>query len=178
MLFDFVPKRLPQISAKPLSRGNVDAALEVADRCFPNPEDQVFLRGHWVRVVERSVTYFCPDDQEQLTLLDHFVYNLDGAVVAFGGLYRHDSQPGREWLNWFGVDPSHRGHGYGRKVVEHLAEIALRRGTSTLVGYTDDSEENTDTQRFYMSLHFQPTVVYSFRGERVRLYERPLKEDI
>lgn len=171
------PKPEPQLAASPLSGDNIAAALKVADLCFPHPEDQSFLRGHWSRVLDGSVSYFCPDDQDHLTLLDHFVYLAQGEVVAFGGLYRHDRQPNCEWLNWFGVDPTYRGYGYGKTLVEHLSGLALDRGATTLVGYTENADENIGTKRFYESLQFRPTSLYSFRGEEVRLFERQLTKD-
>jgi GNAT superfamily N-acetyltransferase len=177
MFSSFAPKSVPEISAVSLNTENIAAALAVADRCFPNPQDQSFLRGHWARVLAGNATYFCPDDEAQLTLLDHFVYTQGGEVIAFGGLYRHDAQPDREWLNWFGVDPGYRGHGHGYTIIEHLAGVALRRGSSILVGYTEECEENAGTKRFYVSLQFKPTDLYLFRGEEVRLYERKLKGD-
>lgn len=175
MLKNLTSKAAPELMAVHLCRGTLAAALAVADRCFPNPDDQSFLRGHWTRVIEGQVSYYCPDDKDHLTLLDHFVYQVGSEVVAFGGLYRHDKQVEREWLNWFGVDLDQRGRGFGQKIIEHLATVARTRGAITLVGYTEDAEENDVTKRFYESLGFEPTAVYSFRGQEVRLYERKLR---
>ena len=108
-------------------------------------------------------------------MLDHFVYRAGDAIVGFGGLYRHDLEMGREWLNWFGVDPGHRGMGYGVRIIEHLVHLAQRRGAATVVGYTEDGEDNLSTQHFYEKLGFRATVLYSFRGEEVRLYEKHIR---
>jgi len=164
----------PKFGALPLSATNLSAALAVADQCFPNPSDQAFLRSHWDRVIELDVRYFCPDDQRYLTLLEHFVFTKDGQVIGFGGLYRHDQVRDREWLNWFGVDPVERGQGYGERIISYLTELAFRRGSRTVVGYTEDSEDNTSTKQFYQRLGFAPAALYTFRGEIVRLYEKVL----
>lgn len=170
----YAPSPDPVFTALQLTSNTIAAALNVADRCFLNEADRSFLRGHWTRVLEGRVSYFCSDDCDYLTLLDHFVYIVSGEVIAFGGLYRHDSQPESAWLNWFGVDPAHRGNGYGNMLINHLAQIAKRRGAMMLVGYTEDSDDNIGTKRFYESLHFKPSTLYYFRGEEVRLFKRKL----
>jgi GNAT superfamily N-acetyltransferase len=165
----------PEFGIFPLSATNLSAALVVADRCFPHSSDQAFLRSHWNRVIELDVRYFCPDDQSDLTLHEHFVFTKDGQVIGFGGLYRHDQIRDREWLNWFGVDPAERGRGYGGRIISYLTELAFRRGSRTIVGYTEDSEDNTSTKQFYQRLGFAPAELYTFRGEVVRLYEKMLR---
>ncbi len=162
---------MDKIVANFLSYKNLSDALKVAYRCFPNPEDQDFLREHWERVLKFKYTYFCQHDKKELTLLEHFVYKFDNNIVAFGGLYRHNTNKNSEWLNWFGVDPMHRGSSYGSQVIMHLADISTRRGIKTLLGYTEDTHENIATKNFYEKLGFKANSNFLFRNELVKVYE-------
>jgi ribosomal protein S18 acetylase RimI-like enzyme len=162
------------LAPEPLSSINISQCLAVADRCFPHPSDQEFLRSHWERVLSGQTRYYCHHDQEHLTLLEHFAYKTNSLIVGFGGLYRHDDQPHRLWLNWFGIDPDTRGLGLGSNLLEHLSEIASSHSAKTLVGYTGDTVENAGTQRFYERAGFRRATTYDFKGETVRLYEKAL----
>lgn len=164
------------LRAESLSQTNLVAGLRLADRCFMQPSDQNFLRTHWQRVIDNRCQYFCPDDNAELTLLDHFLFFAGKSALGFGGLYRHHNSPSKEWLNWFGVDPECRSKGHGAQIIFHLANIAKARGAAKLVGYTEDSDENTPTKNFYQRLGFRPTTSYLFRSESVLLYELELAE--
>ena len=161
----------PYFEIEELTASNFQEALACASTCFPDPGDQEFLTEHWNRVIHKNVKYFCQSDQDHLTLLQHFVYRKESCICAFGGLYQHDRNPERRWLNWFGVLPAARRAQLGSSVIRHLSAISRRDGGTSLIGYTTDAPENEGTCRFYESLGFRSLKKYQFRGEMVRLYE-------
>lgn len=85
-----------------------------------------------------------------------------GAVVG----YAYGALEGRDWLSLRGpagviydllVDPTHRGGGVGRALLDALAEALLSMGAPQLVLFA--ASRNEGAQRLFASAGFRPTMV-------------------
>ena len=95
-----------------------------------------------------------------------------GAVVGFARWFRNFST----WLGRHGVyledlyvRPSHRGHGYGKALLQELARIAVERGYGRFEWWVLDW--NTPAIDFYRSIDAVPMdewTVYRVTGEPLR----------
>lgn len=85
------------------------------------------------------------------------IVEADGAVAGFA-LYFHNfstfvGKPGL-YLEDLYIRPAFRGRGYGRQIMQHLAQIALARGCGRFEWWVLDW--NTPAVEFYRSLGAQP----------------------
>lgn len=60
--------------------------------------------------------------------------------VRLAGFYIIEEQSGPIWLDWFGVDPDHRGKGIGVALIDDLIRYGIRTGASRI--WCDTRTEN------------------------------------
>jgi ribosomal protein S18 acetylase RimI-like enzyme len=89
------------------------------------------------------------------------VAELDGVVVA-AMLVGYDGHRG--WINYLAVDPALRGHGLGRRMVEHAESWLLSQGCPKL--NLQVRATNTDVLAFYEALGYQVDAAVSL-GKRL-----------
>jgi len=77
------------------------------------------------------------------------VGTIDDAVMAsvMAGYEGH-----RGWMNYLAVAPRHRGHGFGRALVEHVERLLLERGCPKVGLLVRNS--NKEAAEFYLRLGY------------------------
>lgn len=136
------------LSFEPLSHENFDEAFKLATSVFPDQlkEIEIPYRGSldpkssfWNE--RRMVRYYVVKDTDV------------GKIVAVTGLYNRKDYPEDEvWLGWFCVDPSVRGHGLGRKVLEWTMNKAREMGYKRFKLYTSTDPNEAAAQNLYESV--------------------------
>ena len=77
------------------------------------------------------------------------IWGPDGAALAVGRL--HFNSPTEAQIRYMAVSPAAQGRGLGRQIVEHLENVARRRGATTIV-----LNSRAAAAGFYERLGFEP----------------------
>jgi GNAT superfamily N-acetyltransferase len=153
-----------------LSRENVETAIEVAKRVFPDEEP-----GPWFRMAVdpseeniraahasgQSVYAASYGPQAGAQAFDaarppisprYWVATSGDKVVGTIGLYSY-AQDQREalWVGWFAVAPEARGKGTGSQLLDFNIATARQEGMTYMRLYTSTSENEAAAQRLYQS---------------------------
>lgn len=88
------------------------------------------------------------------TTVQYFVLEADGEIVGFSECeHATDDEVGE--LHWLHVHPDHRGHGYGRRLLEETERTLFERGVKRIEGYV--LAVNEAGNRFYQEHGFHQT---------------------
>lgn len=121
----------------PLDADNLSIGQEVQKKVFPEEYRNDTL--------EKSL-FSSPEYLSQFWLVKK-----GREFIGLTGIYYYPEYPKDAWLNWFGVVPKYRRHGFGRKIFCRTLAYARRLGFKTFRLYTD-REHNESTLAFYRSL--------------------------
>jgi GNAT superfamily N-acetyltransferase len=84
--------------------------------------------------------------------------NEEGTVCGIVGHYR-TTKDFKEavWISWYGVDPSQRGKGYGKKLLDYAIAQAREKAVDYVRLYTGDDELEKQAQFLYESRGLKET---------------------
>ena len=120
-----------------LNQNNLSIGQEVQKKVFPEEYQNDTL--------EKSL-FSSPEYLSQFWLVKK-----GREFIGLTGIYYYPEYPQDAWLNWFGVVPKYRRHGFGRKIFGRTLAYARKLGFKTFRLYTD-REQNEATLAFYRSL--------------------------
>ena len=132
---------------KPLSEENLEEAVSVATSIFP---EEI---SHIREVYEVSLRQNKSEEYwKTRRILEYFVAmdsHLD-KIVAITGFYQLTEHSKDEiWLGWYGVSPSERGKGIGKKTLEWTMEEAKKRGYEVFKLWTTTDPGEKIAQKLY-----------------------------
>jgi GNAT superfamily N-acetyltransferase len=157
--------------------------VQLIDRAPDDDEAVLLVRAQWA---ELSARYGTPED-EPATLRDPAAFRapsgafvglaVDGVAAGCGGVCRYDDARDGESLGELKaiyVLPLHRGHGYGRLIVQTLEARAARIGYHALRLETGDAQP--EAIALYRSLGYSQIERYGRYRDAVRsvCFERVL----
>ena len=122
-----------QIDLKPMNQGHVAQIAEIEERCFLTPWSHEALMG------------------ELDNPLSCYLVALEGEkVTAYGGFW---ALPPEGNINNIAVDPSYRGKGISKILMNALVDMARERGVKEL--FLEVRTSNHVAQSLYRSLGFK-----------------------
>jgi ribosomal protein S18 acetylase RimI-like enzyme len=130
---------------RPLSDTDIEAITRIDEKV-----GGVYRPEFW----EDRVAYYLRRDPESSRVAE-----IAGQVVGFmlgdvrGGEFGLEERSG--WIERFGVDPGHRGHGVGRKLFDALADHFKSLGAAKLRTFVDSSQ--VDNAKFLAAVGFGPS---------------------
>lgn len=133
------------LTFEPLTKVDLEEALLVARRCFPNHENDI--RAAYERSLDPEKKYL-----EERRFLQYYIVKDSEAkkIVAVSGLYNRKEYPEYEaWLGWFCTDPNFRGKGIGRKTLEWTINKARELGYKKFKLYTSTDPNEAIAQNLY-----------------------------
>ena len=147
----------------PLSKENLEETIAMAHRVFPldavskNPPEKGFRKSLSLDVDEKS--WISITKGKTLTQLNYWVLLDDdtNAVIGVTGLYAFEDAPEEAWLAWFCLDPSTRGKGLGRQLLEWTIAKAKEGGYSIFKLYTSTDPNEATAQKLYESVGLEVT---------------------
>ena len=88
---------------------------------------------------------------------EFYVLEVSGEIVAAGGFWslKYDPDIGR--LDWFVVPQRHQRHGYGRMLMNFIANRAKKNKLRLLLAETSDSKEYLPARQFLAKNGFKKT---------------------
>lgn len=105
--------------------GNLDLAVKIQNTIFP-------LENGRKNYIE-GIT----NDPYRKEMINYIVYANENPIGVVG-LYAYNEYPKDAWLSWFGVLQEYRQKGYGSKMFDFFASLALAKGYTAIRVYTDD----------------------------------------
>ncbi len=138
---------MADIRIRPVNELDIEAICRIDERITGKYRPDVW---------EDRVIYFIRRDPDSSQVAE-----LDGKVVGFmlgevrGGEFGMEEPTG--WLEFFGVDPSARGSGIGRRLTEALLEGFRTRGAH--VARTMVRAEDKEIATFVAAMGFEPAPV-------------------
>jgi len=97
------------------------------------------------------------------------VLEADGSVVGFSECERSDQDEVGE-LHWLHIHPDHRGHGFGRQLLEETERALFERGATRIEGYV--LAANDPGNEFYQQSGYHQTGERTIELDEVTLTER------
>ncbi len=86
---------------------------------------------------------------------DFFVVEIEGAVIAGGGVWALKYEPHVAHLDWFVVDPNHQRRGFGTILFRHCEEILRKKGIKILTAETSGGKQYKAAVSFYLHNGFK-----------------------
>ena len=83
----------------------------------------------------------------------------------------------RYWINWLAVAPAWHGLGIGRRLVEHVFDLATGLEEVCVTTFGPDEGPGLGTREFYMHLGFKPAEISSHcgpEGQLRQVFRRPM----
>ncbi len=139
------------LSFKPLTQDNIEEMLALVKVMFPNDENDAEAAEKGYRA---SINSSDPRWNDRRVLKYWGVYDDTDNLLAVTGLYNKISEHAENeiWLGWYGVSPSMRGRGIGRRVLEWTLEAARKEGYRKFRLWTTTSPEEAAAQKLYDSI--------------------------
>lgn len=131
---------------EPMRRRHIKDALVIEEQCHPKP---------WTAGVFSSEIDLARHGERY-----YAVARLGSDLIGYGGLM---FAPDEAHVTNIAVDPPYRRHGYGRTILVHLIDTAIRLGCAALT--LEVRVGNTAAQNLYRQFGFAPA------GIRQRYYE-------
>lgn len=117
----------PKLIYKEINKDNVDIAIKVQNKIFPN-ENAAYNYYEAVYKVpyRKELIYYLVYDKEK--------------IIGISGLYSHLEYPFDAWLAWYGVLEEYRNQGYGKRILQDYEKLARSKGYKHIRLYTDEIE--------------------------------------
>ncbi|HEU5114365.1 MAG TPA: GNAT family N-acetyltransferase [Candidatus Paceibacterota bacterium] len=130
----------------PLSRANIDEAIELVHSVFPREAKQGIP----------EVPYWDSLNHTGLALesnrLEYYVAFENRQIIGVTGVFDEKDDTEAAWLGWFCVHPAFRGKGYGRQILEWTLALARSYGYKRFVVYTSRDPAESTAQLLYEKL--------------------------
>src|SRR3989344_2339656 len=117
----------------PLTKENLEETIEMAHKVFPldavgeNPPEKGLRKSLSSEKDDKS--WHSITKGKKLSRLNYWVLLDDvSKVIGVTGIYAFDDAKDEAWLAWFCLDPTTRGKGYGRKLLEWTMSKAREEG--------------------------------------------------
>lgn len=128
-----------------LTLENLSKAIRIQAAIFPHENDEDILRC--------SCTRDGKEIQGLFNYSEFWLVKNGENYIGLTGLYAYSKYPKDAWLNWFGILPEYRCHGFGHQVLRWTMDQAKEKGYEQLHLYTEIGD-NDDAISFYRHLKF------------------------
>ncbi len=141
---------------EPVSKENIEEVVKLAHVAFPEDALVDDSPGHALRASLDPEKYSNFWQKHSLNTLEYIaVYDGSHNLVGTTGFYTENGNTETVYLGWFCVDPSQRGKGYGRNILEWTILQAKEKGFLYLGLYTSDDPNEKTAQSLYDKLGFK-----------------------
>lgn len=146
------------LTFEPLTKENLKEALDLVHSVFGYNPDESDNPDIWYPASLEPEKY--PDNWKEWDIkeLKYFIAREEGKgpLVGVTGWYTRNSDPeDMIWLGWYCVDPSEKGKGLGRAILEWTIDKVKEDGYKTMRLYTSTNPIEADAQRLYEKLGFE-----------------------
>jgi len=143
---------------EPLNKENIEEAIVFVNSIFPGDAEHLDNPAKAYRASLDAETYKEYKDKYTLKSLEYFVVREDVSkkIIGVTGFYTRTLDPKNvAWFGWYGIDPSQRGKGIGRKILEWTIKLIKDRGFNTFRLYTSTDPNEAAAQILYEKLGFK-----------------------
>ncbi len=147
----------------PLSEATLPSAIHLVHRSFVHVTNTTNLPERSLRAALDPSLTEGHEDMQEITSRVYWVMTDDNDVHGVIGLMEFDDDcADTDWVNWYCVDPDHRGKGYGRLLLQKAINESIARGKTSLKLWTTNAANEADAQFLYEKMGFTVTETEDF----------------